>query len=572
MIARYTMRIVSMSLLSLFLFTIAGAQNLLSNGGFEIWSGGIPQHWSISGSGLNTEEENTIIHGGTSSCKLTWTTTSTRWIQQEVPVNEGASYTFSFWAYDNDPFGRIRVYMRWYDGSGNRISNSEGSYSIDGTDWQQLSLTASAPATAETIHVEVRVYDVSWGDSITSSSAYVDDALLTGGGGDVTAPTVVSVFSWGQDTIEVVFDEAVDSLSAENLSNYTIDNSLTISDAQLDDFDPTLIRLTTSSQENIFYTLIVTGVDDTSFNTMSADTSSFWGGISTIEFARADDDSDFVPDKKGDIITIEGISTVEWYIISPSATFLQDYTGGINIHTPGYDPQISRGDIARVAGEVAQYTGTTEISNVVRFEILGQDVVPYPTSILLSDFGEDLEGSLVRVENVYSAGGDPWPESGNSANILITNESGSDTATLRIYYMTDIDGSPEPLWPVDIVGIMDQYDNSSPYDSNYQILARDMGDLSSVAIEEAVCPLNLVLIENPLSHNTLISFAIRRDCDVSLKVYNVLGQEVTELINSRLTSGEYRVCWNIETIKIGVYFLRLATGNTVDTKKVVVLR
>ncbi|MCK4595957.1 T9SS type A sorting domain-containing protein, partial [candidate division WOR-3 bacterium] len=334
----------------------------------------------------------------------------------------------------------------------------------------------------------------------------------------------------------------------------------------------TLVHLTSSAQSNVFYTLTITNVEDVAGNPMPGDTTYFWGGISTIASAREDLDSDFIPDKKGDIITVEGTATVEWYIISSSACFIQDVTAGINIYTPGDDPGILRGDIARVAGEVAQYTGTTEIKNLARFEVIGQAGVPSPYTVLLSEFGEDNEGSLIRVENVYYAGGDAWPGTDSSANMLITNDTESDTATLRVYYKTDIDGSPEPSWPIDIVGIIDQYDNSAPYDSNYQILPRDMGDLTEVGIEEECHFISLNNIENPIRNNTQISFTLSKESNISLKVYNMLGQIVTELTKGKYNVGEHAIEWNTENIPTGIYFINLATGQLRKTQKAVILK
>ena len=47
---------------------------------------------------------------------------------------------------------------------------------------------------------------------------------------------------------------------------------------------------------------------------------------------------------------------------------------------------------------------------------------------------------------------------------------------MRIDSDTDIDGSPEPVWPVDIIGLGSQFDSSVPYDGGYQILPRYYAD------------------------------------------------------------------------------------------------
>jgi hypothetical protein len=65
--------------------------------------------------------------------------------------------------------------------------------------------------------------------------------------------------------------------------------------------------------------------------------------------------------------------------------------------------------------------------------------------------------------------------------------------------------------------------------------------------------------------------------NVSLKVYDVLGNEVATLVNENLPAGEYEFDFNVgqESIPVltsGVYFYQLRAGNFIKTKKMVLLR
>ncbi len=195
------------------------AQNLLLNPGFETWTagpGGPPDNWYLSGGSIDATQEGTIVHGGTYSCNLTWTTTSTRYLIQDVPVTAGQSYVFSFWAFDNTPDGRARVAVRWFDGTGTYISGYYGDYTVDDPDWQFLSSGDQvAPAGAETAHVEIRVYDVSgWPGTAT---VYVDDASFEESGGPAP-PDTVSIYD-----IQYTTDPSGDSpLEGEVVVTYGI--------------------------------------------------------------------------------------------------------------------------------------------------------------------------------------------------------------------------------------------------------------------------------------------------------------------------------------------------------------
>ena len=63
---------------------------------------------------------------------------------------------------------------------------------------------------------------------------------------------------------------------------------------------------------------------------------------------------------------------------------------------------------------------------------------------------------------------------------------------------------------------------------------------------------------------------------VSLKVYNMLGDEVATLVNSRQEAGSYSVMFNTNegtrSLSSGVYFYRLETGSLVSVKKLVLLK
>jgi len=72
---------------------------------------------------------------------------------------------------------------------------------------------------------------------------------------------------------------------------------------------------------------------------------------------------------------------------------------------------------------------------------------------------------------------------------------------------------------------------------------------------------------NPFNPTTTIGFRISEFGFVSLKVYNVLGQEVAKLVNEVKKPGAYMVQWDAREQASGVYFYRLLAGDFVATKK-----
>jgi len=57
-----------------------------------------------------------------------------------------------------------------------------------------------------------------------------------------------------------------------------------------------------------------------------------------------------------------------------------------------------------------------------------------------------------------------------------------------------------------------------------------------------------------------------------LRVFNISGKQVAELMNRQLMAGEYAVRWDASDQAEGIYFYSLQAGNYVETKKMVILK
>jgi hypothetical protein len=81
---------------------------------------------------------------------------------------------------------------------------------------------------------------------------------------------------------------------------------------------------------------------------------------------------------------------------------------------------------------------------------------------------------------------------------------------------------------------------------------------------------------NPFNPSTNIKFQINKSGYVMLKVFNILGKEVSTLINEKLQPGTYEVPFSINQLSSnysnGIYFYRLQSGDFVQTKKMILLK
>lgn len=77
---------------------------------------------------------------------------------------------------------------------------------------------------------------------------------------------------------------------------------------------------------------------------------------------------------------------------------------------------------------------------------------------------------------------------------------------------------------------------------------------------------------NPFNPTTMIKYSLPKAQFVTLKVYNVLGQEVTTLVDARQNAGYYQVSFNADRLASGIYFYVLRTDNFSSTRKMMLLK
>lgn len=104
-------------------------------------------------------------------------------------------------------------------------------------------------------------------------------------------------------------------------------------------------------------------------------------------------------------------------------------------------------------------------------------------------------------------------------------------------------------------------------------------EYSQIIKIDIILPDEFILYQNypnPFNPVTKIKFSIPYGVDTfgktSLKIYNILGDEVTTFFNETKAPGIYEIEFNAENISSGVYFYQLRSGSFVQTKKMILLR
>jgi len=77
---------------------------------------------------------------------------------------------------------------------------------------------------------------------------------------------------------------------------------------------------------------------------------------------------------------------------------------------------------------------------------------------------------------------------------------------------------------------------------------------------------------NPFNPSTVISYSVPVKSLVTLKVYDAIGSEVAELVNSEHEAGKFIVNFNADGLSSGIYFYRLQSGDFVQTNKMMFIK
>ena len=116
---------------------------------------------------------------------------------------------------------------------------------------------------------------------------------------------------------------------------------------------------------------------------------------------------------------------------------------------------------------------------------------------------------------------------------------------------------------------------SVPSDSVMQIVSG--GAPYKIRVDPAISekPTEYSLLQNypnPFNPTTTISYSVSKDGLVTLKVFDILGREVAELVDEAKEAGNYSVAFNASELPSGIYFYTLTSENFMTTKKLILLK
>jgi len=270
--------------------------------------------------------------------------------------------------------------------------------------------------------------------------------------------------------------------------------------------------------------------------------------------------------------------------------------------------KLNRGDSVTVTGIVGENFSVTEISgldNQASVQVHSiENALPNPmilsTAIIdeLSNgdlAAEEWEGVLIKYENITvtdeNADGDPgphvgFPDNNNFGDILVADASATDTR-VGLQYGTH---QYHNFWFDSLATYPIRINEGDTFNAitgilwfafgDYLLLPRKdddfVGHTTTGTAEEVGLPGNYELTQNypnPFNPSTKIQYALPVEGSVTLKVFNILGQEVITLINNKLEpAGRHEVTFDASYLPSGIYLYRIQTDGFVQVKKMILLK
>ena len=199
----------------------------------------------------------------------------------------------------------------------------------------------------------------------------------------------------------------------------------------------------------------------------------------------------------------------------------------------------------------AKWVERTEVFESI--SISGGNAVPYLADIDNDGDYDLFVGNLFGDIKFYEFTENGWKENSSAYSEIFVDQNASPS-------LADLDDDGD----YDL--IVGNYEGTFSYYRNLSVTSVD---------EISITPTNFELRQNypnPFNPTTSIEYSLPSNEYVSLKVYDILGNEVASLVDEQKTAGTYKVSFNASNLSSGVYLYKLLTGSNTQIKKMILLR
>ena len=160
---------------------------------------------------------------------------------------------------------------------------------------------------------------------------------------------------------------------------------------------------------------------------------------------------------------------------------------------------------------------------------------------------------------------------------LVNNDDGGFDWHSRIEFVAEAAGPYYVMLHSQDYGDENEEDGADrdPSRGEYNLSVMKMDGAPVTGVESEEIPLTFELDQNypnPFNPATTIEYSLPQASEVTLTVYNVLGQQVALLVDQSQTAGKYNVRFNASNLASGMYLYRLSAGDFVQTKAMLFIK
>jgi predicted extracellular nuclease len=349
-------------------------------------------------------------------------------------------------------------------------------------------------------------------------------------------------------------------------------------------------KLTTldTSKGTFFYKVLdrtaqpVLTIRDVQYTPFIAGVSPYMGGVDSVGGIITADTASLLK------ASLSGYGTNVYYMQSGN----QPFSGVWVVGPDSIMQKVANGDSVIVKGSISEYYDVTEIYAVSSMRVISKgNTLPTPLKFKTEQFGpsvangtlnaEPYEGMLVRFDSVTVTSVDPvyqdpsqFEISNSSAPILVERDGKAKV------YNSVVDTTIPGVKVLRVGTKIASVTGILFYGNNrYKLVPRtdaDYGTITGVAImRENLIPDSYTLSQNypnPFNPATTIKYALPVGGNVTLKVYNGLGQEIETLVNMTQQAGTYTVSFDASKYASGMYLYRISAGSFAQVKKMMLVK
>ena len=167
---------------------------------------------------------------------------------------------------------------------------------------------------------------------------------------------------------------------------------------------------------------------------------------------------------------------------------------------------------------------------------------------------------------------------GSLDNIFVSDNNGTTTSktfrnsfldSLALQFGTNAGDSVTATWRAWAYNGVDSAGSVETFVIKFRRATVDVHQISTVVPDQFSLYSNY---PNPFNPSTMIKFDIAKSSDTKLRIFDMLGKEVSLLVNKTLVAGQYAVDFHAENLPSGVYFYRLETPDFVMTKRMMLVK